>query len=175
VVGLYFVSSYRTRIFIFGILLSQGGGSMNTINTINGYKLFSLPITCTDLGLTLEDINFDNLNLLISGICTYGRIYVDKYYTIKIGSKTVSSLSNSQWNLSTKTFELIGLYANCGFNFIWDSTFTPGNTFTLFELDTCINSSIKSIVLDNLIFNLNYIGDSGAVTNGSYIDSEGRV
>jgi len=54
------------------------------ITTINGIKIYSTPIYCSDLGMTENDINSNNIDLLINGICQFGCIYIDKIYKMKL-------------------------------------------------------------------------------------------
>lgn len=138
---------------------------MTTITTINGYKILSSQIYCSDLGLTKNDEQGDNLNKLIEGICQYGTIYVDQNYKIKCGSKALTSVGENTWSLSTGNFELIGLDTSCGFTFEWQETHKLGSDFILFELNKCSNNIIHKISLENLSFHVDYIGTMGSTTN----------
>ena len=106
--------------------------------------------------MTENDINSNNINLLINGICQFGCIYVDKIYKMKLQILPTTSLKNNLYSLQTNSCELIGVNSEAGFDFEWGENFTPDTVYYLFNFNNLQDKAIQNLTLKNLKFTASY-------------------
>lgn len=103
-------------------------------------------ITCTELGLDIEDTSDNNLSLLAMAINKGYEIIVDKMYQIKKIEKDEVKDTYIINHLNTEYISLIGKNQECGFEFLSTDT----NTLHGGQIVFGITETCKTLYLKNL-------------------------